>query len=89
MPKHDFSLPATELAKMLARRAEAVCRHYLPAGRREGHYWLVGMFTTRRGGLYLFGLVAPARGRGRRGTGRTLLRARMVICWISSGKAAV
>ena len=31
-----------ELARRLAREAEAVCRHYLPNGRREGAYWLVG-----------------------------------------------
>jgi len=31
-----------DLARRLADRAEAVCRHYLPAGRREGRYWLVG-----------------------------------------------
>jgi hypothetical protein len=33
---------ASELAHRLAREAEAVCRHYLPNGRREGRYWLVG-----------------------------------------------
>jgi len=33
---------ASELARRLARDAEAVCRHYLSAGRREGRYWLVG-----------------------------------------------
>ena len=38
MPRHD----ASELANRLARDAEAVCRHYLSAGRREGRYWLVG-----------------------------------------------
>ncbi|TPL46555.1 toprim domain-containing protein [Mesorhizobium sp. B2-4-6] len=31
-----------DLARCLAERAEAVCRHYLSAGRREGGYWLVG-----------------------------------------------
>lgn len=30
------------LARRLADRAEAVCRHYLPNGRRQGNYWLVG-----------------------------------------------
>lgn len=30
------------LARSLALRAEAVCRHYLPNGRRSGRYWLVG-----------------------------------------------
>jgi hypothetical protein len=33
---------ACELAHRLAREAEAVCRHYLSNGRREGRYWLVG-----------------------------------------------
>lgn len=33
---------ASELTQRLAREAEAVCRHYLSAGRREGRYWLVG-----------------------------------------------
>ncbi|MES5481521.1 toprim domain-containing protein [Bradyrhizobium sp. INPA03-11B] len=31
-----------ELACRLAREAEAVCRHYLSNGKREGRYWLVG-----------------------------------------------
>ena len=38
MARHD----ASELAHRLARDAEAVCRRYLSAGRREGGYWLVG-----------------------------------------------
>ena len=33
---------ASELAYRLAREAEAVCRHYLSNGKREGRYWLVG-----------------------------------------------
>ena len=33
---------ASELAGRLAREAEAVCRHYLSNGKREGRYWLVG-----------------------------------------------
>ncbi|AZO54399.1 MULTISPECIES: toprim domain-containing protein [unclassified Mesorhizobium] len=32
----------SDLAHRLGRQAEAVCRHYLPSGRREGGYWLVG-----------------------------------------------
>jgi hypothetical protein len=31
-----------DLARRLADQAEAVCRHYLSSGRREGRYWLVG-----------------------------------------------
>jgi hypothetical protein len=33
---------ASELARRLAREAEAVCRHYLSNGKREGRYWVVG-----------------------------------------------
>src|ERR1700755_3481894 len=33
---------ASELARRLRREAEAVCRHYLSNGKREGRYWLVG-----------------------------------------------
>jgi Toprim domain len=33
---------ASKLARRLAREAEAVCRHYLSNGRRQGRYWLVG-----------------------------------------------
>jgi hypothetical protein len=31
-----------DIARRLADNAEAVCRHYLSNGRREGRYWLVG-----------------------------------------------
>lgn len=31
-----------DITSRLGDQAEAVCRHYLPAGRREGNYWLVG-----------------------------------------------
>lgn len=33
---------ASRLAHRLGREAEAVCRHYLGAGQRFGHYWQVG-----------------------------------------------
>ena len=33
---------ASDLASRLGRQAEAVCRHYLSAGHRQGHYWQVG-----------------------------------------------
>lgn len=51
--------PAKDLARRLAAQAEAVCRHYLSNGHREGRYWLVGdvrntpgrsMFVRLKGG---------------------------------------
>src|SRR5512136_2208291 len=37
-----MSSQAAELARRLARDAEAVCRHYLSKGRRQGRYWIAG-----------------------------------------------
>ena len=44
-----MSRDASELAHRLAREAEAVCRHYLSNGKREGRYWLVGDVHNSRG----------------------------------------
>lgn len=33
---------ATELSNALSTHAEAVCRHYLPNGRKQGRYWICG-----------------------------------------------
>src|SRR5947208_14231509 len=40
---------ASERAHRLAREAEAVCRHYLSNGKREGRYWLVGDVHNTQG----------------------------------------
>ncbi|MGY3038294.1 hypothetical protein ACVIIV_007464 [Bradyrhizobium sp. USDA 4354] len=37
-----MSRDGSELARRLAREAEAVCRYYLSNGKRAGRYWLVG-----------------------------------------------
>ena len=44
---HDH--PAAALAAALARRPEAVCRRYLPHGRRQGRYWVAGDLHGARG----------------------------------------
>lgn len=41
MEDTTMSHPAA-LAAALGARAEAVCRHFLPRGRRQGRYWTVG-----------------------------------------------
>ena len=58
---------ASELAQRLAREAEAVCRHYLSSGRREGRYWLVGDARNTPGRSMFVRLKGPASGRGAAG----------------------
>ena len=41
--------PAAALATALARRPEAVCRRYLPHGRRQGRYWVAGDLHGAKG----------------------------------------
>ena len=55
---------ASELAHRLAREAEAVCRHYLFNGRREGRYWLVGDVRNTPGRSMFVRLKGPESGRG-------------------------
>ena len=58
---------AADLAQRLARDAEAVCRHYLPAGRREGRYWLVGDIQNTPGRSLYVRLRGCDSGRGAAG----------------------
>jgi hypothetical protein len=58
MTRHD----ASELANRLAHDAEAVCRHYLSAGRREGRYWLVGDVRNAPGRSMFVRLKESAKG---------------------------
>src|SRR5574337_1443385 len=53
---------ASELAHHLARDAEAVCRHYLSNGRREGRYWLVGDARNTPGRSMFVRLKASPKG---------------------------
>ena len=53
---------ASELARRLAREAEAVCRHYLSNGRREGCYWLVGDINNTPGRSLFVRLHASSKG---------------------------
>ncbi|WP_132030397.1 DUF7146 domain-containing protein [Aquabacter spiritensis] len=53
---------AHDLSHRLADRAEAVCRHYLSNGRREGRYWLVGDIRNTPGRSLFVRLQASAKG---------------------------
>lgn len=54
---------ASELADRLAQSAEAVCRHYLSAGRRAGNYWIAGDVSNSKGRSLYVHLSGPRRGR--------------------------
>ena len=62
-----MALDAAELAHRLARDAEAVCRHYLSNGRREGRYWLVGDVRNAPGRSLFVRLKGPESGKGAAG----------------------
>src|SRR5580704_8492072 len=62
-----MSSQAADLSRHLARHAEAVCRYYLPNGRRNGRYWLVGdVYDTPGRSLYVR-LTGPQYGPGAAG----------------------
>ena len=58
---------ASDLANGLARHAEAVCRHYLSNGRRQGRYWLVGDVRNAPGRSMFVRLSGPESGPGAAG----------------------
>lgn len=63
MARHD----ASELAQRLGRQAEAVCRHYLSNGRRQGNYWQVGDVRNTPGRSMFVRLTGPESGKGAAG----------------------
>ena len=50
---------ATAIAAALGERAEAVCRRYLPHGRRQGRYWIAGDLDGARGRSLYVRLAGP------------------------------
>ena len=56
-----------EVIRALAENAEGVCRAYLPAGRREGSYWIVGDLQNNPGRSLFVRLTGPTSGPGAAG----------------------
>jgi Toprim domain len=54
---------AAELSERLAQNVQAVCRYYLPAGRREGRYWMVGDIAGTPGRSLYVRLFETERGK--------------------------
>ncbi len=78
---------ASELAHRLAREAQAVCRHYLSNGRREGRYWLVGDARNTPGRSMFVRLKGPESGKGAAGKWTEYVAPRVMlrICaWVLS-----
>jgi hypothetical protein len=57
----------THLSRRLALNAEAVCRHYLPSGHKQGRYWLVGDVSNAPGRSLYIRLAGPDSGPGAAG----------------------
>lgn len=58
---------AAQIARRLAEEAEAVCRHYLPNGRKQGRYWIVGDTENTPGRSLYVRLTGPSSGPGAAG----------------------
>ena len=59
MPSRMQSLNAADTAAALAAHAEAVCRRYLPNGRRRGRYWCAGDVRGAQGRSLFVRLEPP------------------------------
>ena len=59
--------PAADIARRLAEDAEAVCRHYLTNGRKQGRYWIVGDAHNTPGRSLYVRLTGPISGPGAAG----------------------
>ena len=62
-----MSLETEDILRDLAQNAESVCRHYLPAGKREGSYWMVGDLQNNPGRSLFVRLAGPTSGQGAAG----------------------
>lgn len=62
-----MSSETDDVIRALAENAEDVCRAYLPAGRREGSYWIVGDLQNTPGRSLFVRLTGPASGPGAAG----------------------
>ena len=74
-----MSEPISELARRLAAQAEAVCRHYLPNGRREGRYWMVGDIHNTPGRSLFVRLHGLEGGKGPAGKWTDYVAAKIML----------
>ena len=72
-------LDASELAHRLARNPEAVCRHYLSNGRREGRYWMIGDVRNTPGRSMFVRLTGAETGKGAAGKWTDYVAAKIML----------
>ena len=70
---------AGDLARRLAREAEAVCRHYLSHGRRQGRYWIAGDVMNTPGRSLYVRLHGPDCGPGAAGKWTDFVAPRVML----------
>ena len=70
-----------DVIRALAENAEGVCRAYLPAGRREGSYWIVGDLQNNPGRSLFVRLTGPVSGPGAAGKFTEHVAARVMLRW--------
>ncbi|MDH6264611.1 hypothetical protein, partial [Bradyrhizobium sp. BR13661] len=76
---------ASELARRLAREAEAVCRRYLSNGKRAGQYWLVGDIHNTPGRSLFVRLHESPKGLAGKWTEYVAPKVMLRICtWVLS-----
>ena len=63
----EMSSQAADLARRLARDAEAACRHYLSQGHRRGCYWVIGDISNTPGRSLFVRLAGTDSGKGAAG----------------------
>ena len=68
-----------KVLRALAENAEGVCRAYLPAGRREGSYWIVGDLQNNPGRSLFVRLTGPTSGPGAAGKFTEHVAARVML----------
>ena len=70
---------AGDLARRLARDAEAVCRHYLSNGCRRGRYWVAGDVRNTPGRSLYVRLHGPEYGPGAAGKWTDYVASRVML----------
>ena len=81
-----MSLETEDLLRDLSQNAESVCRHYLPAGRREGSYWMVGDLQNNPGRSLFVRLTGPVSGPGAAGKFTEHVAAWVILRWQDLGR---